>query len=206
MLKKPDLITVILDKSGSMKAIEAATLSGLNEFIEAQLRAGTPTRWTLTLFDTRVTAAFTGIPGEELQPLTRADYRPSGMTALHDAVALTLREMERQIEAGVIEHEGVVVVILTDGLENASSRYTMRDVAGLITRAEDRGWQFIFLGADQDSWAVGRGLGIAKGAFVDFAAAPASVDRAFKSAGRMTTNYRASKVVRSEYQDERGDE
>ena len=206
MLKKPDLITVILDKSGSMKAIQDATLSGLNEFIDEQLRAGTPTRWTLTLFDTRVTAAFVNIPGEELQPLTRADYEPGGMTALHDAVALTLREMERRIEAEAIAHEGVAVVILTDGLENASSRYTMRDVADLITRAEDRGWQFIFLGADQNSWAVGRGLGISKGAFVDFAAAPASVDRAFKSAARMTADYRASKVVRSEYRDDREDE
>lgn len=197
------LITFILDESGSMGAIEHAARTGFNEFLDEQLTHGGDTWWTLTTFNTSTRTRFAVIPGAEVRPLG-SDYSPGGMTALYDAVGSAVTETRRYLEdAGDGAPADVIVVILTDGLENASREWTHAQVFDLITEAEDSGWQFIFLGANQDSWATSQSMGIRKGAVVDWAPDPVSHDRAMDEMKLAAAAYRTSKVQQTRYRDRR---
>ena len=163
------LITFVLDESGSMGHIAQAARDGFNEYLDEQVSHGGPTWWTLTTFNTRTNTRFAAIPGAEVRPIGD-DYSPGGMTALYDAVGRSVTKTQRYLERlGDDRPSDVIVVILTDGMENASRKWTARQVFDLITEAEDSGWQFVFLGANQDSWSVAQNMGIRKGAVVDWA-------------------------------------
>ena len=95
------------------------------------------------------------------------------------------------------------MVILTGGMENASQRWTAPQVFDLITEAEESGWQFVFLGANQDSWSVARNMGIRKGAVVDWAPNKASYDRAMYEAADASRTYRKEKTQQTRYRDRR---
>lgn len=197
------LITFILDESGSMGPIAQAARDGFNEYLDDQVSHGGPTWWTLTTFNTRTHTRFAAIPGAEVRPLGD-DYSPGGMTALYDAVGRSITKTRRHLKKlGKHRPADVIVVILTDGMENASRKWTARQVFDLITEAEDTGWQFVFLGANQDSWAVAQGLGIRRGAVVDWAPTAASYDRAIAEANYATTDYRRLKKQQALYRDRR---
>jgi len=197
------LITFVLDESGSMGHIAQAARDGFNEYLEEQVGHGGPTWWTLTTFNTRTNTRFAVIPGAEVRPLGD-DYSPGGMTALYDAVGRSITKTQRYLERrGDDRPSDVIVVILTDGMENASRKWTARRVFDLITEAEDSGWQFVFLGANQDSWAVAQDMGIRKGAVVDWAPNPMSHKDAMAEASNATRDYRALKQQQTRYRDRR---
>ena len=197
------LITFILDESGSMGPIEHAAREGFNEFLQEQIAHGGDTWWTLTTFNTGTRTRFAVIPGAEVRPLGD-DYAPGGMTALYDAVGSAVTKTQKYLAtARGPKPSDVIVVILTDGMENASRRWSHQRVFDLITEAEDAGWQFIFLGANQDSWAVSQQMGIRKGAIVDWNPDPASHERAMREASYAAADYRNSKLQQPRYRDRR---
>jgi uncharacterized protein YegL len=156
-------VGLLIDETGSMTGTEAAVVGGINEFIES-LRADksdAKVLTTLTMFDlhandpvTRV--KFKAIPLDEVTLLGHGDYLPRGATPLNDAVVKTIRSMSRAVKKG----HRAMLVILTDGLENASET-SSRDVRKLIHRKEKAGWEFIYLGANQDTWAESEKIGLA---------------------------------------------
>ncbi len=197
------LITFILDESGSMGRIAQAARDGFNEYLQEQVAHGGPTWWTLTTFSNHPTTRFAVIPGAEVRPLGD-DYSPHGMTALYDAVGRSVTKTQSYLETlGDNRPSDVIVVILTDGMENVSRRWTARQVFDLITEAEESGWQFVFLGANQDSWSVAQNMGIRKGAVVDWAPDAASYDRAVKEASMASADYRREKRQQTRYRDRR---
>lgn len=197
------LITFVLDESGSMGCIAQAARDGFNEYVEEQVAHGGRTRWTLTTFNTETWTRFAVIPGEEVRPLGD-DYSPGGMTALYDAVGRSIQKTQRYLKRlGDDRPSDVIFVILTDGMENASRRWSVRRVFDLVTEAEDSGWQFVFLGANQDSWAVSQRLGIRKGAVVDWAPNRASYARAMREAAVASSDYRSKKRQQPRYRDRR---
>jgi hypothetical protein len=197
------LITFVLDESGSMGRIAQAARDGFNEYLEEQVAHGGPTWWTLTTFNTRTRTRFAVIPGAEVRPLGD-DYSPGGMTALYDAVGRSVTKTRAYLESlGDERPSDVIVVILTDGFENASRRWTSRQVFDLITEAEESGWQFVFLGANQDSWSVAQNMGIRKGAVVDWAPNPVSHDNAMAEAAFATSDFRRLKKQQTRYRDRR---
>ncbi len=197
------LITFVLDESGSMGRIAQAARDGFNEYLEEQVAHGGQTWWTLTTFANRPRTRFAVIPGAEVRPLGD-DYSPHGMTALYDAVGRSVTKTRAYLETlGDDRPSDVIVVILTDGMENVSRRWTARQVFDLITEAEDSGWQFVFLGANQDSWSVAQNMGIRKGAVVDWAPNKASYDRAMYEAADASKAYRREKTQQTRYRDRR---
>jgi uncharacterized protein YegL len=154
---------LLIDESGSMTGNEPAVIGGLNEFIES-LRADeaeASVRVTLSMFDLHandpvVRPRYKAIPLAEVAPLGPGDYRPRGATPLNDAVVKTIRGMSRAVKKG----HRAMLVILTDGLENASETVS-REVRKLIHRKEKAGWEFIYLGANQDAWAESQKIGLA---------------------------------------------
>ena len=197
------LITFVLDESGSMARIAQAARDGFNGYLEEQVAHGGPTWWTLTTFANQPRTRFAVIPGAEVRPLGD-DYSPHGMTALYDAVGRSVTKTQAYLETlGDDRPSDVIVVILTDGMENVSRRWTARQVFDLITETEESGWQFVFLGANQDSWAVAHNMGIRRGTVVDWAPNAPSHKRAMHEAADASMAYRREKTQQTRYRDRR---
>jgi hypothetical protein len=198
------LITFVLDESGSMGAIAQSAREGFNEYLQEQIKGEGQTWWTLTTFNSRAWTRFAVIPGEEVRPLGD-DYSPNGMTALYDAVGNSLIKTRAFLDALNPDNRpgDVIIVILTDGMENASRTWGLHQVARLIADAEDDGWQFVFLGANLDSRAAAHDMGMRKAAVVDWKSEKASHKRAMWEASDASTNYRTTKRQQTRYRDRR---
>jgi len=197
------LITFILDESGSMQAIEEAAREGFNAYLREQIAHGGETWWTLTTFNQDVHTRFAALRGRRV-PQLGADYSPGGSTALYDAIGASIHKTRKHLsKLGTERPADVIVVILTDGMENASREWTPAQVFELITEAEAAGWQFIFLGANQDSWEVSQGLGIRAGTVVDWSPHGESYALAIEEASGASIDYRTHKTQRSYYRDRR---
>lgn len=154
------LVAVVLDRSGSMEATRDSTISGYNEYINA-LRQDKASDYSITLtqFDAPMTAAeltvsYSDRALADVPELTRQSYEPRGNTPLYDAIG----ECVRRVEA---KNRAVIMLIITDGMENASTEFTKESVKKLIKEKEAEGWTFAFLGANIDSYAVGGSIGVA---------------------------------------------
>lgn len=181
------LINFVLDKSGSMDVIRAATISGFNEFKNGQAREAGTALMTLTLFDTAFRTVVTAAPIGDVLDLTPATYAPDGMTALYDAVAHTMKLTDDYVAAH--HPDQVLFVIMTDGEENSSREFTRDKVFALIEEKQaNAGYDFVYLGANQDSYAAGRSIGIREGRMLDYDPNPEST-RATMS--RLNDNVRA---------------
>lgn len=167
------LINFVLDKSGSMDTIREATISGFNEFKNDQAREDGSAFFTLTLFDTEFQTVVEAVPLSEVYDLTPERYVPGGMTALYDAVAHTMRITDEFVAKN--HPKQVLFVIMTDGQENASREIRRDQLFAMISeRQEKAGYEFIYLGANQDSYAVGDSIGLRPGRTIDYAASPAA--------------------------------
>ena len=155
-------LVFILDRSGSMGGLESDTIGGFNSTLEKQKEAEGEARVTTVLFDNEYEVLHDRIPVNEVRPLNDEDYYVRGCTALLDAVGRTIERIERAQKASKDEYRAdkVMFVIITDGLENASREYSYRAVKMLIGRARERGWEFMFLGANIDAAAEAEKLGI----------------------------------------------
>jgi hypothetical protein len=196
-MPKQDLtaIAFVLDKSGSMHVVRDATISGFNEFLADQKRVPGDVLFSLTLFDTAMQQRFVNEPIHRVEPLTVATYEPGGGTALLDAVASTINEIGRRFDAmpGDQKPGKVLFVIQTDGQENASREFSAQRVRDLIKQQTDQWqWQFLFLGADQDAWAQGALLGIARSNSLSYGNDAIGTRSAFATVASVATSYRVS--------------
>lgn len=150
-------LAFILDRSGSMSSLADGAIAGFNHFLHEQQSAPGLARLTLVLFDDEYLVPARSLPVAEVLPLDELSYVPRNSTALLDAIGITVDELGARL-AAMPERERpgkVIVAILTDGLENASVRYTWRDIAGRIRHQTDAyQWEFLFLGANQDAIAT----------------------------------------------------
>jgi hypothetical protein len=156
-------LAFILDRSGSMQTVSAAAIEGFNLFLREQQSAPGLARLTLVLFDDEYLAPAQSLPVAEVLPLDETTYVPRNTTALLDAIGRTIDELgARLAQTPEPDRPGkVIVAILTDGLENASTHFTWRDVAKRIRHQTKKyQWEFLFLGANQDAIATAAQLHI----------------------------------------------
>ncbi len=156
--KKTVEIVFILDKSGSMESHKRATISGFNEYM-GTLKKDKKTDYivSLTLFDTVVKKLYKMESISEIDPLTERNYKPSGSTALYDAAMSTIIDAEQ----GLDKKTKILCVIMTDGEENSSKEYTENHFRSKVKELEAKGnWTFVYLGANQDAYAVAQRYGI----------------------------------------------
>jgi len=161
-------ITLVVDRSGSMRSIQEDAEGGINSFISQQ--AGEPGEASLTLlhFNTRYELVHNGVP---IADVPEYQLVPRGMTALLDAVGRAINETGRRLaQLPELDRPGLVIfVVMTDGLENSSCEFTRQQVREMIEHQQDKySWQFTFLGADQDAFAEGGKLGIDKEGIAKF--------------------------------------
>lgn len=159
------LIGFLLDETGSMERVKQPTLSGFNEYIGSlKRRTSEDLRFTLTLFNSeRTRTLYKNVPIGETVDLNSDTYQPNHNTPLYDALAAAIHEMDGLVDAALREGStaDILFVIMTDGEENASRTYQRAQIADLIKARQERGWTFVFLGSNQDAWAVGGSIGVA---------------------------------------------
>lgn len=182
-------IYFLLDVSGSMQSIASDVIGGFNAFRSEQLatcrEAGIEALLTLVQFDSNnphdVVAAAQSM--EDVAELSAATYRPRGGTPLYDAIGALVADASIRAEQSDRPEE-IMFVIFTDGQENESREYNRASVFQLIAQREARGWTFVFLGANQDSYLEGAGIGINARSTQNFAASPQGTEAAFTSLSR----------------------
>ena len=166
-------IAFILDRSGSMNHCQQAAIDGFNQFLTDQQNIEGLAKLTLVLFDDEYLVRVSSVPVQEVVPLTDDTYQPRGCTALLDALGQTIDNLGDRL-AGLAEKDRpgqVIVAILTDGLENASQRFTWKEIAAKIKHQTDiYKWTFLFLGANQDAIATAANLSIAANNASNYAA------------------------------------
>ena len=166
-------ITIILDRSGSMLSVREATIAGYNTFLQAQAKLPGSAVVSLVQFDDRYEVVYEGVPCGDTKPLTEARFVPRGNTALLDAIGRTINEIGARLSARAERDRPgkVIVVILTDGMENASHEFTREQVHALIDhQREHYSWDFVFLGANQDAIATGASIGVPSKSSLSYAA------------------------------------
>lgn len=162
---KKDLteLVFILDRSGSMGGLESDTIGGYNSLLNKQKANPNEAILTTVLFDDKVTLLHDRINLKAVAPLTPADYTIGGSTALLDAVGLTIDKIGNAIKHTdeAYRPEKVMVVIITDGMENASHLYGLGKVRHMIEHQKTKyGWEFLFLGANIDAEGTAEHYGI----------------------------------------------
>ena len=153
MKKNSTELAFILDKSGSMHGLEKDTIGGFNSMLDKQKAAEGECRVTTVLFDSSCTVLHDRIDIAAVRPMTDEDYCAGGSTALLDAVGTTIDKI-RNVQKNSAEEgraEKVLFVIITDGMENSSREYSLRNVRSMIEEQRKNGWEFVFLGANIDA-------------------------------------------------------
>jgi len=156
-------LVFILDRSGSMSGLEADTIGGFNSLLEKQKREEGEALVSTVLFDNEIQVLHDRVRLEDVLPMTDQDYFVRGCTALLDAVGGAIHHIgnvhKYARDEDVPEH--TLVVITTDGMENASRRYTAPKVKEMVKRQQEKyGWEFLFLGANIDAVETAAHMGI----------------------------------------------
>ena len=154
------LVSFILDESGSMESVKTETISGFNEYIQTIKKNANNIYMTFAKFNSEhgVEVVYDNKPILDLTELKETQYQPEGMTPLYDAIGQVIRTVEKD------NAKRILFVIQTDGLENASKEYDLLTIKTLMKEKENKGnWTFVYLGADQDAWGIGKELGLHQG-------------------------------------------
>ena len=181
MKKNLTELVFILDRSGSMYGLVDDTVGGYNALLEQNRRLEGEAMITTVLFNHEIKLVHDRVPISRVNNMQPQDFQPSGCTALLDAVGTTIADMQRVQKILPKSHraEHVLVAIATDGLENASTKYSYAQVKAMITAAQERGWEFIFMAANIDAAAEAARIGIQADHAMGYEATPAGAARMY---------------------------
>lgn len=153
----------ILDKSGSMQAVANDAVHGFNCFLKSQQEVG-EANLTIIMFDDQFEVAYEGFLSKG-KPIKQ--WPNGGTTALYDAIGKTIDYARERFSRE--KPEKVIMAIMTDGEENASSLFSKDQIASELKEHQDKyAWDVIYLAANQDAWAVAESLNIAADSAFDY--------------------------------------
>lgn len=152
------LVHILLDETGSMQSMKAEAIEGINDYLDkiGNVDEDSEVRVSLTKFDTSgFRTLMDDVPVSEAIRLNEENYTPNAGTNLRDAIGhvcgLTTKAQTKLLES--FSQVPTLVLIVTDGGENASTEWSQHDVNELIKEKEEAGWTFMYIGASVDSWS-----------------------------------------------------
>ena len=178
-------VVFIIDRSGSMSGQESDIIGGFNAMLARQSKEDYQALITTVLFDTQVTRIHDRVPLAQVPTLTEADYQVGGCTALLDAIGSNIDHIKMVHHYARPEDRPAktLFVIMTDGLENASHRFSGAQIRKLIQAQEKSGWEFMFIGADIDVFASADDVGIKRSRAFEISKAPDCFDGCLDAVG-----------------------
>ena len=146
-------IVLILDESGSMEGVKDKMIESINSFLKEQKQEkGRETTFTLVKFNSTCRRIIENRALNEVDQITSRDYNPEGSTALYDAIGDTINWFRYESD--------VLMVIVTDGQENASKTYTKHSISDMIEeKKKHRNWTYVYLSNDLNTASQGNGIG-----------------------------------------------
>ena len=191
----------ILDRSGSMSGLEADTIGGFNSMINKQKKEDGKAFVSTVLFSDSSVVVHDRADISEIRPMTDSDYVPNGCTALLDAIGDAIKHI-RNIHKYARPEDvpaHTIFVITTDGMENASHKYTYEKIRSMIEKRKEKdGWEFMFIGANIDAVSVAAKVGIDSDRAANYRASSKGTAAMFcELAAPLTAMRRGKKVDRS---------
>lgn len=182
------VVALVLDETGSMAPTVTDTIGAVNDYLDA-LTKDTPDALVSVmefsdcfgaepLFRVHATAE----KAKDVPRLTSANYRPRGNTPLYDAIGKAITETE------AVEADRYLLVVMTDGHENASREWKIDGIKKLIEKKQGENWTIVYLGANQDAWAVGAALGVNAGSTMSYAQTARGVHQTTNSLAAATSH------------------
>lgn len=153
----------IIDRSGSMSGLEEDTIGGFNAMIAKQKKIEAAGLVTTILFDNKYEVLHNREPLNEVLDINTKDYYVRGTTALLDAIGITVSNTAKIQNTLKPEYKAsnIIIVIITDGMENASSEYSYNSIKTMIeSKKKNNNWEFVFLGANIDALGIASKFGI----------------------------------------------
>lgn len=184
-------IHFVLDRSGSMWEIIGDTIGGFNTFLQAQQNDQNGECFmNLYQFDHEYQVTYQNVPVKEVELLNKESYVPRGQTALLDAIGRTISFVKAE---GHTDTKNIVV-ILTDGHENSSKEFNYKTISKMIEEKEKAGWEFVFLGANQDAIKTAAGLGIKQNSAMTYAQTPQNMRACFSGLSNAISRARSGET------------
>ena len=198
MNEKLTEIVFILDRSGSMSGLESDTIGGFNSMIAQQKREDGECFVSTVLFDSESEVLHDRVKLADVPAMTDRDYTVRGCTALLDAIGGAIRHIGNIHKYARAEDvpAKTMFVITTDGMENASRRYTHDKIKAMIERQKEKyGWEFLFLGANIDAVSVANTIGIAADRAVDYHADAKGTALNYEAVGQAVSAVRGNRKL-----------
>jgi uncharacterized protein YegL len=185
-------IAILLDRSGSMKKIKNDVIGGYNSLISEQKKEPGELTISLVQFDSHYEPVYEKLNIQDVKELTEDIYIPRSMTALNDSMARLIAETSTFVKGLSDENkpERVLFVTATDGEENASKEYTTNALKQLIETQEGNNWEFIYIGANQDSFKESEVRGVKHS--MNFTADSGGTKVMYASLSKKMSSYRSS--------------
>lgn len=186
-------LVFILDRSGSMSGLERDTIGGFNSFIEKQKKEDGGCYVSTVLFDNVSEVLHDRVKLSEIKKMTDKDYTVRGCTALIDAIGGAIHHIGNIHKYARPEDvpEHTMFIITTDGMENASRRYSSDEVKEMIKRQKEKyGWEFLFIGANIDAVETARHIGIGADRAVNYNADSRGTEVVFETVCAATSTLR----------------
>jgi len=197
-------LVFILDKSGSMAGLESDTIGGYNSMLEKQKAVEGECHITTVLFDNNYELLHDRIDIKAVSPITEKEYSVGGSTALLDAIGMTIHKIgnAQKHTADDYRAEKVMFVIITDGEENSSRKYSSEKVKAQIERQKEKyGWEFIFLGANIDAVETASRFGIGADRAQNYHADSEGVELNFNVMSEAVAAFRKTSAMPDDWND-----
>lgn len=195
-------IVYIMDRSGSMHHLTCDVVGGFNAFVEEQKKVEGEAMITTILFNTDIETVHNHASLSNVAPMKIEEFQARGMTALMDAVGFTIDAVGKRLSETKEEDRPskVLFVIMTDGMENASREYDVSHVKEMIEHQQNKyGWEFIFVGAGIDAYAVGNTIGIKSENTMNTRATADGMSAMYCAMSAATTSLRAKGFIDSDW-------
>jgi uncharacterized protein YegL len=202
MNKNKTELVFILDRSGSMSGLESDTIGGFNATLKKQKDETGEAIVTTILFDDKVEMLHDRTDITAIDPMTDKDYYVRGSTALLDAVGRTIGKIGNAHKNTKEEHRPghVMIVITTDGFENASREYSYGQISSMVKHQKEKyGWEFIFLGANIDAVATAASMGISKERAANYNADSEGTKLNYESLNKVVSSMRNNSPILADW-------